>query len=297
MTLLPQSPFTTQEAYAAGLTHRILEGRRVRQVFVGVFVAADVALDASLLVRSALKVLPAGTIATSVTALQLHGVEVGPARPLLFCSTHPRQVRRPGLVVTRVRTLPPRRGTLVSPEHAFVSAALHLNLLELVTAGDWLLRLGRCSRAALTAYVAGASGRGAVPARRAAALVRERVDSPRETRLRLALVLAGLPDPQCNPLIGTDDRPIGRVDLVYAMFRVLIEYEGDQHRADRRQWNTDIGRHEDFLEGGYTLIRVTALRMKRTRDVVCRVHAAIRAGGYTGPEPVFTAEWCALFEA
>lgn len=289
-------PLTTGEALAAGITERVLGGPRYRQLFIGVHLAASVEVTEQIRVTAALKVLPTGTRVTSVTALHLYGVTVGPERPLRFVAVHPHAVRRAGIVLSRCTTLPPHRGTLVSPEHAFVSAASHLNLLELVTAGDWLVRLRRCSLSSLVAYVANSRGRGAMAARRAVALVRERVDSPRETRLRLALVLAGLPDPRCNPLIGTDDRPISRVDLVYVLFRVLIEYEGDQHRSDRRQWNTDIGRHEDFLEGGYTLIRVTALRMKRARDVVLKVHAAICAGGYRGPAPVFSDEWCALFE-
>lgn len=245
-------PFTTREALAAGLTERVLGGPRYRQLFAGVHLAARVDVSEQIRVTAALKVLPAGTRVTSVTALHLYGVAVGPEQPLRFVAVHPHAVRRAGIVLSRCATLPPHRGTLVSPEHALVSAASHLNLLELVTAGDRLVRLRRCSLAALVAYAADYRGRGAMPARRAAALIRERVDSPRETRLRLALVLAGLPGPQCNPTIGLDDRPIGKVDLVYVWYRVLIEYEGDQHRADRWQWNIDIHRHEDFAEGGYT---------------------------------------------
>ena len=44
-------------------------------------------------------------------------------------------------------------------------------------------------------------GRGCRLARRAASLAREGVDSPQETRLRLLLVLAGLPEPRVNVII------------------------------------------------------------------------------------------------
>jgi len=44
-------------------------------------------------------------------------------------------------------------------------------------------------------------------------------------------VLAGLPVPECNLVIGDDDGPIGRVDLVYLAYKLIIEYEGDQHRT------------------------------------------------------------------
>jgi very-short-patch-repair endonuclease len=46
--------------------------------------------------------------------------------------------------------------------------------------------------------------------------------------------------PECNLIIGDDRGPIGRVDLVYLAYKLIIEYEGDQHRTDRNQWNRDI---------------------------------------------------------
>jgi hypothetical protein len=118
-------------------------------------------------------------------------------------------------------------------------------------------------------------------------MVRERVDSPRETWLRLCLVLAGLPAPECNLVIGDDRGPIGRVDLVYLAFKIIIEYEGDQHRTDRAQWNRDIDRHEDFARDHWTLIRVTSERLRWPRQVVRTVHAALISAGYRGPEANF----------
>jgi len=125
------------------------------------------------------------------------------------------------------------------------------------------------------------SGRGVVAARAAITLVRERVDSPRETWLRLCLVLAGLPTPECNLIIGDDQGPMGRVDLVYRAYKLIIEYEGDQHRTDRHQWNADIDRHEDFARDNWTLIRITSARARWPRQVVRAVDQALRANGYS----------------
>jgi hypothetical protein len=186
----------------------------------------------STFVRATLLTLPITTIITGVTGLRLYGVLVGAERPLQFATTHPHQVRR-GVQVTRVKRLPPRRGHIAVPEHCWMAAAGDVDLLELVTAGDWPLRKCRTTLAELEAYVRGNSGRGCRSARAAVALIRERVDSPRETRLRLCLVLAGLPTPECNIVIGDGNGPIGRVDLVYVAFKIIIEYEGDQHRTDR----------------------------------------------------------------
>jgi hypothetical protein len=288
-------PFTTAEAYAAGLTSGILRGPSVRRLFAGVYVTTEVERSESVLVAAALKIVPQAVV-VGVTALHLHGIDVGPPTPLYLVSTNPHPVRRAGLNVARVRALPPHKGSMAVAEHAFASAATQLNLLDLVTAGDWLLRLDRCHLPALLAYVSSFTGRGAVAARRAAGLVRARVDSPRETMLRLCLVLAGLPTPDCNLVMGTHDHPIGRVDLVFDEFGVLIEYEGDQHRTDRWQWSIDIGRYEEFTADGYLVIRVTGAAMRRAREVVCRVDAALRSRGYCGPAPRFSPEWCSLFE-
>jgi len=145
----------------------------------------------------------------------------------------------------RLKALPSHWDGIASAEHCWLVAASTLNLLELVTAGDWLIRRRRTSLPRLQMAVQEHSGRGVVAARTAVELVRERVDSPRETWLRLCLVLAGLPTPECNLIIGDEQGPMGRVDLVYVAYKLIIEYEGDQHRTDRNQWNRDIDRQED----------------------------------------------------
>ena len=293
---LPAGFFTTAEAYAAGIGRGRLRGPAVRRLHTGVYVPGDQALDLAAEVGAARRVLPASTLVTGVTALWCFGVEVGRPRPLHFVTSHPHQIRRPGLQVSRTRRLPRSRGHTVPPEHAFAVASRRLNLLGLVTSGDWLVRLKRTTPARLVAYSDDYGGAGAAMARRAARLVRRRVDSPGESRLRLCLVLAGLPEPECNITLGTDDRPIGRVDLLLEAYRLILEYEGDQHRTDRWQWNVDIGRVEEFSAEGYRVLRVTADHMRQPRALLRRVHTALVAGGYTGPAPVFTGEWSALFE-
>jgi hypothetical protein len=229
--------------------------------------------------------------------LQLLGVDVGPRLPMTFATTHPWQVRRRDMKVMRLKELPSHRDGIAAPEHCWLIAASCLNLLDLVTAGDSLIRKRRTTLARLEAAVQGYSGRGVVAARAAVRLVRERVDSPRETWLRLCLVLAGLPMPECNVIIGDDQGPMGRVDLVYLEYKLIIEYEGDQHRTDRNQWNRDIDRQEDFARDHWTLIRVTSERARWPRQVVRGVYKALRANGYKGPAPSFDQRWISLFES
>jgi hypothetical protein len=174
-------------------------------------------------VAAARLALPARVLVTGVTALWCFGVEVGPPRPLQFVTDHPHQVRRPRLLVSRTGRLPPSRGRSVVAEHAFAVAARRLNLLEMVTAGDWLVRLRLTTPERLAACSYGYRGAGAALARRAAVLVRQRVDSPGESRLRLGLVLAGLSEAQCNVTLGTDTRSIGESTCCSAEWSVLFE--------------------------------------------------------------------------
>ena len=132
--------------------------------------------------------------------------------------------------------------------------------------------------------------------RRAAALVRDRVDSPPESRLRLCLVLAGLPEPVCNLDLGDETFFIATPDLAYLVHRLLLEYEGDHHRTDRAQWQKDIKRERQLRKAGYEVLRVTAETLRHPRELVADVHALLLKAGYSGPAPEFTAEWVACFE-
>src|SRR5687767_11453063 len=100
-------PFTPAEAYAAGLTNGTLRGPSIRRLFAGVYVTAEVESSEHVLVAPALKVVPQAVV-VGVTALHLHGIDVGPPTPLYLVSTNPHPVRRAGLNVARVSALPPR---------------------------------------------------------------------------------------------------------------------------------------------------------------------------------------------
>jgi very-short-patch-repair endonuclease len=49
------------------------------------------------------------------------------------------------------------------------------------------------------------------------------------------------------------------VDMGWEAVKVAVEYEGDHHRTDRRQFNRDIARLDALsTELGWIVIRVTA---------------------------------------
>jgi hypothetical protein len=85
------------------------------------------------------------------------------------------------------------------------------------------------------------------------------MDSPQESRLRLLLVLAGLPEPTVNLIIrGRDGSWRRRYDLAYQHVRLIIEYDGRQHVEDSRQWLTDIFRREELDQMRWRLVIVTS---------------------------------------
>jgi very-short-patch-repair endonuclease len=85
------------------------------------------------------------------------------------------------------------------------------------------------------------------------------VRSPRETRLRLLVLDSGLPEPEINYWIYDDrGRFLTESDLVYPREKVVLEYEGDHHRTDVKQWRKDIARRESLEDAGWRVIRVSA---------------------------------------
>lgn len=124
-------------------------------------------------------------------------------------------------------------------------------------------------------------------------LVRVGAQSVRETQLRLIQVLAGPPCPVLqaeirDPVAG---ERLATVDQLHAEQRVILEYEGQQHRTDRSQWNTDIGRYDRLTQLGYRVIRVTIERLRDPQRLVNEIYAALRERGWRGAPPRFSPLW------
>ncbi len=104
------------------------------------------------------------------------------------------------------------------------------------------------------------------PLRKALRLARVGARSPQESRLRVHLVLGGLPEPAINAEVKDRfGRVLGHGDVVWEDERVVGEYEGRQHRVDDDQWAYDIRRYEAFGEAGWTVVRVLADELQRSR--------------------------------
>jgi hypothetical protein len=199
--------------------------------------------------------------------------------------------RRPGVVGRRSQDamLAERHGMPVStPAHTFLECAEVLSPADLVAVGDHLVLDPRVldptdperphiTLVDLRTALATTRGRGVRASRAAAALVREGAESRRETLLRLLVHEAGLPEPVCGHLVHDHDgREIGYFDLVWPELRVIAEYDGDQHRTSRHQYDRDIRRFDRATEAGYRVIRVRARGLGPDRDeTVARISRAL----------------------
>jgi hypothetical protein len=114
--------------------------------------------------------------------------------------------------------------------------------------------------------------RGIERARTSLNLVDAGAQSPKETWLRLVLVRAGLPPPQTQIPVHDDfGDAIAYLDMGWDNVKVAVEYDGEQHRTDRRQYSWGVRRSEMIERRGWLLVRVVA--GDRPAEIVRRVRA------------------------
>lgn len=101
--------------------------------------------------------------------------------------------------------------------------------------------------------------------------------SPRETWLRLLLIDAGLPAPETQIPVNDNWRTVGVLDMGWKRYQVAVEYDGDHHRTNRRQYARDQWRLRRLGELGWIVIRVIA--EDKPDDIVRRVRDALARRG------------------
>lgn len=204
------------------------------------------------------------------------------AEPLHVTVPHPgRAPRIPGVVghhidaeraeCARLRGLP-----VATPLEAVRTLAPSLGIRPLVVLLDSLRRRGRplVSDDQLLYLLAKHGGQRGVRRLRVA-FDRSRAGSASayETRLRLALVDAGLPEPEVNVLISRPGRRRRYGDLVLRSWGVVVEYEGEHHQGDRGTYVGDIARYEE-LASDWRFVRVAKEHLADIPAVVRRIHLA-----------------------
>lgn len=326
----PRVPFLRAAGEAAGISPTQFQAKGLRQVVRGVHVDASVVVDTTLQARAALLIAPNNSAASRHTAAKMWGGivpddwhthvttfwpkaderrEQARARARARgggagCTTAARRLLEWGRmdvdgVDSRVSSDPwgvvTLRGVRVtSPLRTFLDLAEDLDLVELVVLGDSLVRTTTLTPGQLVAGAA-TPGRHRRHARRAASLVRAGVDSAPETRVRLLLVLAGLPEPEVNIVIYDHDGVVlRRIDLGYRRQKVGVEYDGRHHAHNEEQWAADITRREDFDDWSWRLVTVISPGLwKEPSTTLRRVCHALRQRGLT--VQVTSDEWKRYF--
>lgn len=100
-----------------------------------------------------------------------------------------------------------------------------------------------------------------------------------ESRIRMAIVLGGLPAPVVQHPVSLDGRRY-RLDLAYPELRLAIEYDGELHRTQLRA-HADLLREADLTRLGWTILRFDAHTTLHRPDHIADTVRAVIAGTAT----------------
>ncbi|MFF1635146.1 hypothetical protein [Leifsonia sp. NPDC058248] len=273
---LAASGFTYAEARAAGVAHDRLYRRDLQRPFRGVR-TVDADLDDHLsLCRAYGARMVEGQFFSHDSSALLHGLPIrrrrqpdavhvsvfAPQKPPQMRGVVPHELQPAGHRITWVHGLP-----CLSPQDTWAQLSARLDLASLVAIGDFIVGgdeaySGIPSSTAVVdlerAVHRHGRRRGVRELRRALELVRSNSLSPQESRLRVELIQAGLPEPHLNHRVFAEGQFVAMVDLAYPDQRVAIEYLGDHHRTQRKTYEEDMTRRERLAHAGWNTIFLTS---------------------------------------
>lgn len=196
------------------------------------------------------------------------------------------------LLSERCRVLERNGISLADPASTWAQLG-RLPLVEIVALGDYFVRVHRegygrrnvgmppfATLADLAGVLELGRWQGSTKLRRALGLIREDSWSPQESRVRVELVLAGVPEPELNGDVF-DGRGVflGCVDLLFRRYRVGVEYQGGQHSES---YAADVERLAALRADHWSMIEVTSALARRPTVMAGRVLSALRERGWPG---------------
>jgi hypothetical protein len=183
------------------------------------------------------------------------------------------RVRRVGVTGHRVRVLP---GEVIeldgvpvsSPARTWLDLAHQLPLPYVIAMGDQVIRVPRPGLEGRSEPYADKDElrllirrhpnmKGVEKARLALEEMQVGADSFPETFMRLAMVDAGLPEPELQLSLDPDDPWSPSADLGYRRFRIAVQYDGAPHLTRERK-SKDYRRDEAFTSAGWTYFKANA---------------------------------------
>jgi hypothetical protein len=225
-------------------------------------------------------------IVTGVAASALHGagwVDADAPIELIYPHTH---ACPPAGIIARNERIADDEITFIDGIPVATVARTALDLGRHHPRGRAIARLDALMRAApfsteevlqLAKRYRGA--RGVKRLREAMPLVDGGAASPRETWLRLLYIDGGLPKPKTQiQIFDVDGTLLRTVDMGWEKYKVLSEYDGDQHRTDRAQYVKDMRVIPKIERLGYIVQRV--IKEDRPTEIVRRAWDAMVSRGW-----------------
>lgn len=265
---------------------RALRDGAWRRVLRGTYVPGSVPDSLALRAAAALRLLPAQSWVADRCLLWLQGVDVLPPGPprlevvVLRGAVVPRRAgirAREAAVPPRDRfQLPPSGVRCLRVERAVADLLRLLPRAEAVVVADAVQHAGLLTREGLAAELAEHRRlRGVRLAMDRLSLSNPLAESPPESRLRLALVDAGL-RPVCQYDVVDAGRWLARVDLAFPAAKLAIEYDGRAVHERSEVFRRDRQRQNALVRAGWTVLRYTAADLARPDGVVAEVGACLR---------------------
>jgi hypothetical protein len=271
-------PFIGSEAVTAGVASHSQLRHKYMRVFRDVYVSEGTELTHAVRARAAWLWSGRRGVIAGFSAASLHGSDwIDAARPVDII--HDNRHALPGLQIWGDRLESDEfemiDGVAVTtPARTALDLACWYPSTTAVAAIDALMRATDVKVADAELLAARYRGRrGLERARVSLDLIDAGAQSPKETWLRLVLVQAGLPRPQTQiPVLDEFGDVIAYLDMGWEDVKVAVEYDGEQHRSNRRQYTWDVRRLEMVERRGWILVRVVT--GDRPADILCRVRAA-----------------------
>lgn len=277
---LTRAPFARRSALESGVTLSRLRQPDLQRPFRGVRHPAvgELALEQRALALQAR--LPLAWFCGSTAAL-LTGIplprRLETERSLHVAVLHPARAPR-GVGIRghsyRDANHRPWHGLRVStPEQTWLHLSAGLTMPELVAAGDYLVHenLPHTTIQRLSdAVAANRDARGNAKCRAALPLLNTRAESPRESLLRVLLMNARIPGLEANVPIVTTDGFRYRGDLVFRAARMIVEYQGDHHRAPE-EYRKDLTRISRLEADGWYVMQLGAGDLDNPAELVARI--------------------------
>jgi very-short-patch-repair endonuclease len=284
---LLNGPFTVEEAERAGIGRSRLRGANWKRIAPSIYIWSRLAEDPIHLLAATLRRLPTRARFSGLSAAWLYGLDLKPCSPIEATVPLDEGVSaRSGVALRRcalddgdivqVRGLP-----ATSALRTVAEVCSRLSLVEAVVVADAALHKQLISLDQLKAWVASHPGaRGVRNLRRVVDYAEPATESPMESRLRMLLVLAGLPRPKAQVKIRDRwGRVVGIPDLYYEDQRLGIEYDGSSHRESLPE---DNRRQNRLLGVGVRLLRFTGGDVFNTPESLVRqVKEQLTAGSRT----------------